>query len=79
MLHTRIKGVDSALTSSAASSSTQPANHMYHTYDIDTRHEQIEGGEAHIVDDLMLGYGAEGSVFKKFQREAKAQQQRDGE
>ena len=33
----------------------------------------------HIVSDLMLGYGAEASVFKKFQREAKAQQQREME
>ena len=33
----------------------------------------------HIVSDLMLGYGAEASAFKKFQREANAQQQRDGD
>ena len=58
-----MKGVDSATTSSASSASRPPAHVMvhttgsYHTYH--TRHEQIEGGEVHIVRDLMLGHGAE--------------------
>ena len=50
-------------------------------YDIDTRHEQVEGGMGtHIVSDLVLGSEvAEASVFTKFQREARAQQQREME
>ena len=78
MLHTRIKGVDSGPTASASSASRPPAHHMYHTYDIDTRHEQIEGGIAHIVSDLMLGQGAEGSS-SHILREAQRAQRGDGE
>ena len=47
----------------------------YHTYH--TMHEQIEGGIAHTVSDLMLGQGAEG--FSDLQREAQGAQQGDGE
>ena len=66
MLHTRISGVDSALTLKANASGTAPdapATHMY-VRTLNTRHEQIEGGRNSDRDDqdvLMLGVEGSGN------------------
>ena len=74
MLHTRISGVDSALTSTASPQAQATANHMY-VRTLNIRHEQIEGGIGHILGAEGSILGAEGSS-KDLQREA---QQGDGE